>query len=179
MSAFGNLSAIRKVKHTVGASSINMHFGDQVAGSGERVSGQGGPLIGPLNSHHKTKARSFKLSQLAAGSLSQLLLGALVSCCWEREDRGVGGGYDTGVGEGSVTRRKRPWSIFLTSITRVIRKSESASEIAPTSRAASKWYSSSNPELSAMRRKRANSASLACRLPSTMLAGIERAARFI
>src|SRR4051812_36134516 len=76
------------------------------------------------------------------------------------EKRARGRVYDTGVGEGSVTRRKRPWSNFLTSITRVIRESESASEIAPTSRAASKWYSSSNPELSAMRRKRANSASL-------------------
>src|SRR5205085_2106210 len=47
------------------------------------------------------------------------------------------------------------------------------------SRARMKWYSSSEAEFMEYRRKRANSLLLACRLPSTMLVGIDAEARVI
>ena len=59
------------------------------------------------------------------------------------------------------------------------RESASLGDIAPMSRARIRWYSSSQPELSAIRRNRANSLSLSWRLPSTMFAGMDIAARII
>ena len=73
----------------------------------------------------------------------------------------------------------RPCSILLTSMHSLRRESASLGDIAPMSRARIRWYSSSQPELSAIRRNRANSLSLSWRLPSTMFAGMDIAARII
>jgi hypothetical protein len=59
------------------------------------------------------------------------------------------------------------------------RELNSVRVIKPRSLAARKWYSSSPAEFSAIRRNRANSIRLLCPLPSTILAGTDRAARSI